>query len=212
MLPTNAYITLEHEYILIFRKGDKKRELSPGLENRYNSAYFWEERNKWFSDLWADIRGMSQKLNNINGNKKKIRERSAAFPLKLPFRLINMFSIYGDTVLDPFWGTGTTTFAAMISGRNSIGYEINSEFLEGFKLNLKELKNTTQSINNNRVKSHIEFIESYKKSGKEPKYQANNYKFPVITKQEIEVLLFSIKNYSENGNIFTVNYSKFEFE
>ncbi|GAG89406.1 unnamed protein product, partial [marine sediment metagenome] len=82
--------------------GDKKRELSPGLENRYNSAYFWEERNKWFSDLWADIRGMSQKLNNINGNKKKIRERSAAFPLKLPFRLINMFSIYGDTVLDPF--------------------------------------------------------------------------------------------------------------
>ena len=78
--------------------------------------------------------------------------------------------------------------------------------------NLKELKNTTQSINNNRIKSHIEFIEGYKKSGKEPKYQANNYKFPVITKQEIEILLFSIKNYSENGNKFTVNYCKFEFE
>ena len=212
MLPTNAYITLEHEYILIFRKGDKKRKLSPGFELRYNSAYFWEERNKWFSDLWADIRGTSQKLNILNGNKKKIRERSAAFPLKLPYRLINMFSIYGDTVLDPFWGTGTTTLAAMVSGRNSIGYEINSKFLEGFKLDLKELKNTAQSINNNRIKSHIEFIESYMKSGKEPKYQANNYKFLVITKQEIEILLFSIKNYSENGNKFTVNYRKFEFE
>jgi DNA modification methylase len=212
MLPTNAYITLEHEYILIFRKGDKKRKLSPGLEHRYNSAYFWEERNKWFSDLWPDIRGMSQKLSSINENKKIIRERSAAFPLKLPYRLINMFSIYGDTVLDPFWGTGTTTFAAMVSGRNSIGYEINSEFLEGFKINLKELKNTTKSINNNRIKNHIEFIESYKKSGKEPKYLANNYKFPVITKQEIEILLFSIINYIENNNEFTVNYSKFELE
>ncbi|NVM16815.1 MAG: site-specific DNA-methyltransferase [Candidatus Lokiarchaeota archaeon] len=212
MLPTNAYVSLEHEYILIFRKGDEKRKLPPAFENRYHSAYFWEERNKWFSDIWVDIKGVSQKMNNQNGNSEKLRGRSAAFPLKLPYRLINMFSIYGDTILDPFWGKGTTTFAAMISGRNSIGYEINSEFLESFKIDLKELKSTTQAINSKRIKEHIDFIKTYKKKGKDPKYKAKNYEFSVITKQETEILLYSIKEYRKSENKFTVLYNKFEFE
>jgi len=210
MLPTNAYITLEHEYILIFRKGNEKRTLPPAFEDRYHSAYFWEERNKWFSDMWLDLKGISQKMNNRIGNNGKIRERSAAFPLKLPYRLINMFSIYGDTILDPFWGTGTTTLAAMVSGRNSLGYEINSEFLGSFKLELKDLKNTAQAINNKRLKDHIEFITNYKKKGKDPKYEAKNYEFSVITKQEIEILLYSIKNFRENENKYTILYDKFE--
>ena len=212
MLPTNAYITLEHEYILIFRKGDEKRKLPPAFEHRYNSAYFWEERNKWFSDMWLDLKGISQKMNNLIGSNGKIRKRSAAFPLKLPYRLINMFSIYGDTILDPFWGTGTTTIAAMVSGRNSVAYEINSEFLETFKIELKALKNTSQSINNKRIKDHIEFIKSYKKKGKDPKYNSNNYEFSVITKQEIEFLLYSIKKIIKTENNFTIFYDKYELE
>jgi len=212
MLPTNAYISLEHEHILIFRKGDEKRKLPKAFENRYHSAYFWEERNKWFSDLWLDLTGVSQKMTNRVGKDGKIRERSAAFPLKLPYRLINMFSIYGDTILDPFWGTGTTTLAAMVSGRNSVGYEINSEFLENFKIELKALKNTAQSINSKRIKDHIEFIKDYKKKGKDPKYRSNNYEFSVITKQEIEFLLYSIKNHKESENIFTVLYDEFKLE
>ena len=125
MLPPNAYATLEHEYILIFRNGTTARTFPPGSERRYESAYFWEERNEWFSDVWTDIRGTLQSLDN-----GELRDRSAAYPFEVPYRLINMYSVYGDTVLDPFWGTGTTSLAAMIAGRNSIGYELQEEFVK----------------------------------------------------------------------------------
>jgi DNA modification methylase len=212
MLPTNAYISLEHEHILIFRKGGEKRKLPPVFERRYHSAYFWEERNKWFSDIWLDLKGVTQKLDNQIGKKGYVRERSAAFPLALPYRIINMFSIYGDIILDPFWGTGTTTIASMITGRNSVGYELNSDFLTLFRKELSDLKPTTQLINSNRIRDHIEFIDIYKKKGKDPKYNAKNYNFSVITKQEIEFLLYSIKEYRENQNKFTVLYEKLKLE
>jgi len=209
MLPPNAYITLEHEYILIFRKGDIKRNISTKSEKRYNSAFFWEERNKWFSDLWEDIRGLSQDLNNNDINQKNIRKRSAAFPLDIPYRLINMFSIYEDKVLDPFWGTGTTSLAAMLSSRNSIGYEIDSGFMELFKKKITNLKQLNNDINSNRLKQHVEFIKAYKKENKKIKYVSTQYKFPVITRQEIGLLLYSIKNYSENRNKFIINHDKY---
>ena len=212
MLPPNAYITLEHEFILIFRKGDTKRKFLPKLENRYNSAFFWEERNKWFSDIWDDIRGVSQKLTNSNNNQNKTRERSAAFPLELPYRLINMFSLIEDTILDPFWGTGTTSLAAMISTRNSIGYEINSGFMKLFRTKLNNLRQLNRDINTNRLDQHVDFINNYKNNLKDIKYNAAHYKFPVITKQEIDFLLYIINNYTENKNKFILDYQKFEYE
>ncbi len=211
MLPPNAYVTLEHEYILIFRKGYIKRKMPPKSENRYNSAFFWEERNKWFSDVWEDVRGISQNLNENNINQKNIRKRSAAFPLEIPYRLINMFSLYEDMVLDPFWGTGTTSLAAMISARNSIGYEINSKFMGLFKKNMGKLRKLNNEINNNRLHQHLEFIKHYRNKVKDIKYNSALYKFPVITKQEIDVLLYCIKNYSEDENKFILNHQKFEF-
>ena len=212
MLPPNAYVTLEHEYILIFRKGILKRDLQPRAENRYHSAFFWEERNKWFSDIWDDIRGISQNLDNSNFAQNELRERSAAYPLELPYRLINMFSLYKDTILDPFWGTGTTSLAAMISARNSIGYEINPEFMQIFKKNIKELKQMNININENRLNQHIKFFERYRKTGKDVKYFSAYYRFPVVTKQEIELLLYSIKDYREDENKFILHHQKFEFE
>ncbi|MHA2281863.1 MAG: DNA-methyltransferase [Promethearchaeota archaeon] len=211
MLPPNAYITLEHEYILIFRKGDIKRKLKPKSINRYNSAFFWEERNRWFSDVWEDIRGVSQNLTN-NNESSKLRERSAAFPFELPYRLINMFSIYEDTILDPFWGTGTTSLAAMITARNSIGYDLNSEFIDVFRKRISNLIQLNKDLNVNRLNQHIEFIDSYKKQHRDVNYQAVNYQFRVITKQEIDFLLYSIEKYSEKGNSFLLNYEKFEFD
>ncbi len=207
MLPPNAYVTLEHEYILILRKCENKRKYPPNSESRYKSAYFWEERNKWFSDIWNDIRGTSQSLNN----NKKLREKSAAFPLKLPYRLINMFSIYGDTILDPFWGTGTTSLAAMASARNSIGYEINLEFMEIFKKNVEEIKKLTNSINNSRMIQHIEFIKEFKKKNKKINHNSINYKFPVITQQEKNLLLYTIKNWNIDGNSYRINHKKFDY-
>lgn len=117
-LPTNAYVTLDCEFILIFRKGDL-RKFEPNDELRYRSKYTKEERDIWFSQIW-NIRGERQ-----NG--------FASYPEELPYRLIRMFSIIGDTVLDPFLGTGTTTLAAVKLNRNSIGYEIKSEALSIIK-------------------------------------------------------------------------------
>lgn len=125
MLPGGAYVTLEHEYILIFRKAGKRQFKSEKDKKlRKESAFFWEERNVWFSDVW-DFKGTTQGLNGNAG-----RERSGAYPIELPHRLINMYSLRGDSVLDPFLGTGTTTLAAMINGRNSIGYDIDPSFLD----------------------------------------------------------------------------------
>jgi hypothetical protein len=114
--------------------------------------------------------------------------------------------------LDPFWGTGTTSLAAMISARNSIGYEINSDFMKVFKVKIPKIKQLNININNNRLNKHIDFIKKYRKEIKETKYKSVQYNFPVITKQEIDILLYSIKSYSENKNEFMLTYEKFEFD
>jgi len=212
MLPPNAYVTLEHEYILIFRKGVNKRKLPPKSENRYNSAFFWEERNKWFTDVWEDIKGVSQNIVSNTNNQNNTRKRSAAFPLELPYRLINMFSLHEDIILDPFWGTGTTSLAAMISTRNSIGYEINSGFMKLFRTKLGKVKQLNKDINSKRMDQHIDFINSYKKDNKDIKYNATHYNFPVVTKQEIDILLYNINNYTEKKNTFILDHNKFEYE
>ncbi len=117
-------MTYEHEYVLLFRKG-LKRSFGSDREkqNRRASAFFWEERNKWFSDVWMDLVGTVQGLND-----RETRSRSAAFPFELAFRLICMHSVYGDTVLDPFLGTGTSLAGAIAAGRNGIGVEIDPGF------------------------------------------------------------------------------------
>ncbi len=211
MLPPNAYVTLEHEYILIFRKGQNIRNITPKSENRYNSAFFWEERNKWFSDIWVDIRGTPQILKTNDNNQKKLRERSAAYPLELPCRLINMYSLYEDIILDPFWGTGTTSLAAMISARNSIGYEINSEFMNIFKKNIENIKQLNLELLNDRLNQHVNFIKKYQKKNKEIRYNSVHYKFPVITKQERDILLYKIKSSNNVNNKFILNYQKYDF-
>ncbi|MHA1803777.1 MAG: DNA-methyltransferase [Promethearchaeota archaeon] len=212
MLPPNAYATLEHEYILIFQKGMKKRRFKPKSEKRYNSAYFWEERNRWFSDVWNNIKGVSQNI-EIGENSRVIRERSAAFPLVIPLRLINMFSLQGDTILDPYLGTGTTTLAAMSLARNSIGYELNLEFKRLFEKNLCQIKKMTRSFLSKRLRDHLEFIKQHLQDGKDAKYKAIHYDFPVITQQEREILFYSIKNVEiKNSNVYMITHEKFEFE
>jgi len=115
-LPPNAYVTLDVEYILIFRKGEP-RKFKPKDPLRYASRYTKSERDKWFSQIWDDIKGERQ-------THPQVERRTAAYPEEIPRRLIRMFSVIGDTVLDPFLGTGTTTKVAIELQRNSIGYEI----------------------------------------------------------------------------------------
>ncbi len=120
MLPPNAYVTLDCEYILIFRKGEPRR-FKPHDPLRYASKYTKEERDQWFTQIW-DVAGAKQQM-------PEVERRVAAFPEEIPRRLIRMFSIIGDTVLDPFLGTGTTMKAAIDLMRNSIGYEIDRSLL-----------------------------------------------------------------------------------
>ena len=182
MLPTNAYATLEHEYILLFRKGKNRIFTKQEKKQRYHSAYFWEERNQWFSDIWTGIRGIGQNI-----KKYDQRNRSAAFPFDLPYRIINMYSIQKDMILDPFWGTGTTSYAAMASARNSIGYEIDKNLIQLFKQNIKNIKKVTYERNLQRIKNHIEFIKN-----RETKYKSEQYDFNIITKQETKIMLYDI--------------------
>lgn len=187
MLPPGAYVTLEHEYILLFRKGQKRLFTSPeAKKKRKESAYFWEERNQWFSDLW-DLKGTRQNLMN-----NKSRERSAAFPFELAYRLINMFSVQHDTVLDPFLGTGTTTLAAMASGRNSLGIELEEAFatcmLPLFK---QDLVGHLNKRIRKRIRDHIAFAEKRKeeKGADAFKHHHPIYDFPVVTAQEKGLVL-----------------------
>jgi len=195
MLPPNAYVTLEHEYILVFRNGKDSRSFEPGSERRYNSAYFWEERNQWFSDVWMDIRGELQAL-----KQGELRERSAAYPFEIPYRLINMYSVYGDTVLDPFWGTGTTSLAALVAGRNSVGYELEEEFIQVFKNRVENVPQYSREVVKQRLDDHKEFVEQRLVDGDEFKYDADNYDFPVTTKQEKPIQFYSVSEVWETGD------------
>jgi DNA modification methylase len=201
MVPPNAYATLEHEYVLLFRNGEC-RSFDPGAERRYESAYFWEERNRWFSDLWTDVQGEGQQLNH-----EDLRTRSAAFPFEMPYRLINMYSVHGDTVLDPFWGTGTTTLAAMVAGRNSIGYELSREFREVFDDRVAEVESLADEVNRKRLADHREFA-----ADAELGYEAENYDFEVKTRQERQIQLYTVDECRQEGDRYVVSHEPFDGE
>ncbi len=207
MLPAGAYVTLEHEYILIFRKGNKRAFASAeAKQNRMRSSFFWEERNAWFSDLW-DFKGTRQELHD-----KELRSRSAAFPFLLPFRLINMYSVFGDTVLDPFLGTGTTTLAAIAAGRNSVGYEIDKSFSPSIKKMIEKEKSNINNYNLQRLKKHLLFTEEYAKEKGPLKYTNNFFGFPVMTRQERDLMLVFVKSVEETeSGVLKVLYFEHEY-
>ncbi len=119
-LPPNAYVTLDCEFILIFRKG-KLRKFQAKDKQRYESAFTKAQRDEWFSQIW-EIKGTRQ-------TATELERRTAAYPEEIAERLIKMFSIKGDIVLDPFLGSGTTTKVAMQNSRSSIGYEMDENLL-----------------------------------------------------------------------------------
>jgi len=188
MLPPNAYVTLEHEYLLPFRNGRTRRAFEPGSDRRYRSAYFWEERNRWFSDVWTDLGGELQSLDS-----GELRDRSAAYPFEIPYRLVNMYSVYGDTVLDPFWGTGTTSLAAMAAARNSIGCEIEPEFARVFDDRVADAPGVSRDVARRRLDAHREFVERRRGDGVDFDYEAEHYGFPVTTEQETRIRLRAVE-------------------
>jgi DNA modification methylase len=144
MLPPNAYVTLDCEFILIFRKGSP-RQFNSKDPTRYASKYTKEERDKWFTQIW-DIIGVKQSLSEVE-------RRAAVFPEEIPRRLIRMFSVASDTVLDPFLGTGTTLKVAAELGRSTVGYEIDRKFRGLVERRLNEAQGRKSP------RSELEFID-----------------------------------------------------
>lgn len=112
-----AIIKNDAEYILFLRKGGEYR--SPSPTQKALSMLKKEEMKSWLRSSWVDIKGESTR-----------RGHPAPYPPSLAERLIKLFSFAGDTVLDPFVGTGTTNLAAVVTGRNSIGNEIEPAYLK----------------------------------------------------------------------------------
>jgi DNA modification methylase len=112
--PRNGILKLDYEFILIFKKYGTSPNVAPDVKEK--SRLTTDEWNQYFAGHWQ-----------FPGERQDAH--LAMFPVELPRRLIRMFSFVGDTVLDPFLGSGTTTAAAMEVARHSLGYEINREFL-----------------------------------------------------------------------------------
>jgi site-specific DNA-methyltransferase (cytosine-N4-specific) len=202
MLPPNAYVTLEHEYILIFRKDGPRGVSKEDMQKRKESSYFWEERNQWFSDVWSDLQGTLQDLPSA-----QLRDRNAAFPFQLAYRLINMYSVQEDWVLDPFLGTGTTTLAAACSARNSLGYELDSHFRELVEERIMEVPQLSEKVVSQRLDSHQDFLKYRSREDKSWKYHSSNYKFGVITRSEESIHFPVAKKVEVAGeNQYQVSY------
>ncbi len=164
--PRGGIIKIDYEFILIFKKLGK--DPKPSQEIKEKSKLTQQEWNEYFNGHW-----------NFPGEKQN--GHIAMFPLELPRRLIKMFSFSGDTVLDPFLGSGTTSKVALELGRNSIGYEINKDFLEAIKekigintgnslykedfdyeiilqerSNPKDEKKSTSAVNNNHLERLVD--------------------------------------------------------
>jgi DNA modification methylase len=112
----NAVIKNDVEFVLMQRKPGGYR--SPSRVERVLSAISAENHQRWFRQIWEDVTGAST------------RKHPAPYPLELAERLVRMFSFVGDTVLDPFMGSGSTNLAAARWGRNSIGVEIDPAYFE----------------------------------------------------------------------------------
>ncbi|KJR40193.1 modification methylase [Candidatus Magnetoovum chiemensis] len=189
MLPAGAYVTLEHEYILIFRKGHRRTfNTAEEKNNRSSSAFFWEERNVWFSDTW-DLKGINQNLSN-----GKTRQRSAAYTFELPFRLINMYSVKNDCIFDPFLGTGTTSIAAAVCQRNSIGVEIDTSLKDTIYSNMRCLQEYSIEIAKSRIRKHQAFIENYLSNNGAVKHKNAHHDFYVVTSQEKQLQLSYVES------------------
>jgi DNA modification methylase len=184
VLPAGAYVTLEHEHILVFRKGGKRVFASEAdKQRRRESALFWEERNAWFSDVWGDVKGARQSL-----GAPEARQRSAAFPVEIAQRLIAMYSVKGDRVLDPFLGTATTMVAAMAAGRHSIGYEIDAALAEAIGQSVAGAAAVSRAAHRQRLESHAAFVAARFREGRLPAHRNAHYGFPVMMAQETALL------------------------
>ncbi len=143
--PRNGILSIDYEFILIFKKLGTSSKVSKAIKDQ--SKLTTDEWKEYFSGHW-----------NFGGAKQD--GHIAMFPEELPKRLIKMFAFKGETVLDPFMGSGTTSLAARNLERNSVGYEINAEFIEIAKqklnINQADISGTTYEFLKDEINLDID--------------------------------------------------------
>ncbi len=166
--PPNGMVEIDYEYILMFKKPGNNEKIDKDIKER--SALSKEEWKKYFYGHW------------YFGGARQI-EHEAMFPDELPNRLIKMFTFVNDTVLDPFLGSGTTVKSALDLNRDSIGYEINEEFLKtirekvGLDESLLSFSNQIEVIKRNS-KIYIEDFDYVPRiKDAEPKIEPKKFNF-----------------------------------
>lgn len=158
----NSIIKSDIEFILMQRKSGGYRQ--PTEHQRKLSMISKEEYGKWFQQFW-----------NLTGASTK--KHPAPFPLELAYRLVRMFSFWGDTVVDPFCGSGTTMLAALKAGRNSIGIEIDPEYCRMTEERLREdNSNMFSSANLEFIYPAAEVNQKPTVSDKREKYEVRKRK------------------------------------
>jgi len=161
--PRNGILKIDYEFILLFKKPGNLPYLNKDIKEK--SKLTKEEWNKYFKGHW-----------NFSGERQN--KHLAMFPLELPLRLIKMFSFVNETILDPFLGSGTTILAAKDLCRNSIGYEINKEYLPLIKDKI--------DVNKSNL-FHSPTFEIIEKDIKEKKYKKKINDLPYIFKDKIKL-------------------------
>ena len=161
--PRNGIVKLDYEFILIFKKPGALPQPPKNIKDK--SMLTINEWNKYFAGHW-----------NFNGVRQA--QHLAMFPEELPKRLIKMFSFVEEAILDPFLGSGTTTLAAKNLGRNSIGYEINNNFLPLIK---EKIGANQKSLFSN---AQLEFIKQKKLN---PDFKIAVADLPYIFKDPIKI-------------------------
>ncbi|MCL7418820.1 MAG: site-specific DNA-methyltransferase, partial [Halalkalicoccus sp.] len=111
---------------------------------------------------------------------------------------------------DPFWGTGTTTLAAMVAGRESVGYELDPDLIEAFDGRLTGLPSFSREVIEKRLAAHEAFVERV--GSGELGYDAVHYGFPVRTKQERKVRFYAVERVEEAAGGYEVVYRPIECE
>lgn len=132
---SNPILRDVHEYILIFSKGNYKRERNKEEKELRKDNITKEEFIEWTKSVWT-----------MNTESAKRIGHPAPFPEELPNRLIKLFSFTNDIVIDPFMGSGTTAIAAIKNNRNFVGYEINEEYINLANNRIEKLKEKNSEI------------------------------------------------------------------
>ena len=207
MLPAGSYVTLEHEYILLFRKGPVRGFTDEEKKLRARSAIFWDERNLWFSDIWTTTHQDHRRpLSQLR------KYTSIYYPLEIAHRLIMMHTIYEDVVFDPWSITGISGLAALSTCRSSLNHYHDENHLK--EALLVPSKRSSKGHLNAYIADRYQrqYNCAFNQDTLLYRYKNRRHQLPVKTRQEIELRLLQIKSIRKTGQEIRAKYTTYQHD